>query len=71
MAHHLGEKKVTTEVKDRTSPTFKDPTEAGFAKFTNSWLKEMLERFSTESETEESQNDTIEDDIGYNLADIQ
>ena len=50
MATHLLENKVSSEQVDRTSPAFKDATENGFVKMSDTWLKHVITRTGQSSD---------------------
>ena len=73
MVTHLIERRIITEDSERTAPAFTDPTESGILKLTDKWLKETLDRTTavgTDSDLHEEEEDLIDFDVEYILADI-
>lgn len=71
IAHYLKEKGVVQESKERNSPAFIDPTDAGLDKLCNStWISDTLDRVETgDLEKEEMENHgTV--DANYELSDV-
>lgn len=79
MTRHLLDKAVTTELAERQSPPFVDPTENGWKKLTKTWLRETLERTSagdyinadSDMDSEEGVTEYVDSfDAEYSLGDI-
>ena len=70
MVDHLVEKAASLETPDHSGPAFSDPTETGWKKMTNTWLKETLERTSTEENLEAEREQGRELNIDYELSTI-
>lgn len=70
MMKHLVDKAVIIESAERHHPPFVDPTESGWKKLTNKWLKETLERTSPIDSTgaEVISDDMEVADAEYSLA---
>ena len=67
--HHLREKKITEEDKDRSGPAFLDPTVSGLNTLSKGdWLQKKLQQ--SLDDTLQSEQSHGEIDIDYELADV-
>lgn len=67
---HLLDNQVTSVMEDRTTPTFKDPTDDGMAKMCNtSWVKEILAKSADDDLDEEQREYSREVDLDYEIFD--
>lgn len=71
LSNHLLEKGVVQQRKERNSPAFVDPTDAGLDKLCNStWIRDTLDRVEVEDLEREEREDYDALDLNYELSHV-
>lgn len=71
MMRHLMDGNVAQEVPDRNAPAFEEPTQKGLQKMCNtSWIQDTLSKTAALDDDLEVNDDNVEINLDYELADV-